>query len=136
MVDYGMILLPEMKTAMSCCGLLCVKQNILQYMTQVFIKTYQEKKYIEYWHKFNERTCLVNSFYGLEKAMAAPPNYVYTGPLSPPQENLMVILQQKDEALFNWLNEAQEQGIPVAYVSLGSICKWMQWSIDAFFYGL
>ena len=34
------------------------------------------------------------------------------------------------------MDDAQSKNQPVIYISLGSICKWKQWSIDALFHGL
>ena len=61
-------------------------------------------------NSFNKRTILLNSFWGLEKAQAFPPNYVVTGPLYKPQGDLLPILNEKDETLFNWMNKAVEDG--------------------------
>jgi hypothetical protein len=74
---------------------------------------------------------LINSFWGFEKAMELPPNYVMTGPLMKPAGDLLPILEEKDQGLFEWLNKAEKDGKDVVYVSIGSECKWQQWSIDA-----
>ena len=34
------------------------------------------------------------------------------------------------------MDDAQSKNQPVIYISIGSICKWKQWSIDALFHGL
>ena len=50
--------------------------------------------------------------------------------------NLYERLQVKDPKLLAWLNEAQSQGEKVVYISLGSMCTWGKWSVEALFYGL
>ena len=67
---------------------------------------------------------LLNSFPGLDHAMTLPPNFVMTGPLSLPQDDLGEKLATKDSELKAWLDEAKEKGEKVVYISLGSICKW------------
>lgn len=59
-----------------------------------------------------------------------------TGPLTKPAGKLMEVLEEKDAELFAWLNEAQENGEDVVYVSLGSIVKWQQWCVDTVYFGL
>lgn len=34
------------------------------------------------------------------------------------------------------MNEAQEREIPIVYVSLGSMCKWEKWEVEALYNGL
>lgn len=78
--------------------------------------------FLDYFHKFNSHVILVNSFWGFERALCAPPNYILTGPLSKPQESLD--LGAKDPELLSFLDEALEKGQDVAYISIGSIAKW------------
>ena len=33
------------------------------------------------------------------------------------------------------MNEAQEKGQKIVYLSLGSMCGWRKWEVDAFYYG-
>jgi len=35
-----------------------------------------------------------------------------------------------------WLDQAERDKIDVVYVSIGSECRWSQWSIDAIYEGL
>ena len=44
--------------------------------------------------------------------------------------------KEKDEKLFEWMNEAQENGQAVVYLSLGSMCSWTEWEILALYKGL
>ena len=34
------------------------------------------------------------------------------------------------------MNKAYEQNIPIVYISIGSECKWQEWSIKAMYEGL
>ena len=68
--------------------------------------------------------------------MALPPTCILTGPLSLPQTKLLAELEKKDPDLLKWLDEAQSAGQKVVYVSVGSVCIWQQWSINAIYYGL
>lgn len=38
--------------------------------------------------------------------------------------------------LYNWLEEAHEKNEDVIVLSLGSVCKWQPWSINAVYKGL
>ena len=62
----------------------------------------------EYWLNLNKRVILFNTFTGLDPAYSLPPNYVLTGPLSLPQDNLVELLGTKDPELKAWLDEAHE----------------------------
>lgn len=68
--------------------------------------------------------------------MSIPPNYVLTGPLSLPQTDLVKQLKIKDSELFDWIEQAASKNQKVVYVSIGSVCKWQQWSVDAMYHGL
>lgn len=46
------------------------------------------------------------------------------------------MLKQKDQALNDWLDDAQANGEKVVYVSLGSIAKWRPWSVKVMYEGL
>ena len=44
--------------------------------------------------------------------------------------------KKKDLELFEWMNKAQEDNKDVVLITIGSECKWQQWSIDAIHQGL
>lgn len=90
----------------------------------------------EYTKSFQKRSVLLNTFWGLEKAVPLTPNYTVTGPLFKPHGDLLADLEKKDPELLAWLNKAEADGIDVVYVSIGSECHWQQWSIDAIYEGL
>ena len=58
------------------------------------------------------------------------------GPLSKPQDRLVDELKIKDPALFEWLEEAYQKKIPVAFVNMGSISHLIPWSLKAITDGL
>ena len=45
-------------------------------------------------------------------------------------------LQKKNPQLYEWLEEAYANNEDVAVLSLGSVCKWQPWSINAVYKGL
>ena len=51
----------------------------------------------------NKRVVICASFFGLEETEAVPPNIVMAGPFSKPPSDLIPILKEKDEKLYNWL---------------------------------
>ena len=51
----------------------------------------------------------MNTYWGLDKPQALPPNFVVTGPISKPIENLLGQLKIKDLELSDWLDEAHAQ---------------------------
>ena len=95
-----------------------------------------EKREALYIKSFHKRSCLINSFWGLDPAESVPPNFVHTGPLSRPAETLMEDFKTKDNDLFEWMNKALEDKQPVVLITIGSECKWQQWSVDAMHQGL
>ena len=66
----------------------------------------------------------MNTYWGLDKPQALPPNFVVTGPISKPIENLLDQLKIKDLELSDWLDEAHAQNKDVIYVSIGTECTW------------
>ena len=62
----------------------------------------------KYWQSFTKRAVLFNTFTGLDPAYSVPPNFVLTGPLSLPPDNLAELLAKKDPELKVWLDEALE----------------------------
>ena len=48
----------------------------------------------------------------------------------------MEYLQKKDIDLYNWLEEAVSNNEDIVVISLGSVCKWQPWSINAVYKGL
>lgn len=54
----------------------------------------------------DRRVVICTSFVGYEPAEAVPPNVVFTGPLVDPPTGLLPVLKEKDETLFNWLEQA------------------------------
>lgn len=79
---------------------------------------------------------MVNSFWGYEKPVLLPPNVQLIGPLTKSNSPWMEMLKEKDEALFNWLEDAKAKGEDVVYITLGSIVKLQPWSINAIYQGL
>jgi hypothetical protein len=53
---------------------------------------------------YNQRIVICATFFGLEESEAIPPNFVMTGPFSDPPTDLLPILKEKDEKLYDWLN--------------------------------
>lgn len=45
-------------------------------------------------------------------------------------------LQEKNEYIYNWMEDALEKGQKVVYISIGSECTWEDWSINAVKEGL
>lgn len=59
-----------------------------------------------------------------------------TGPYLKPAVDYMKILEQKDKELFDWMNKAQQDNIPIAYITLGTECVWQQWAVTELYFGL
>jgi hypothetical protein len=65
-----------------------------------------EPHVIDYIYSFGRRSVLINSFWGLDKGEALPPNYVLTGPMGKNPADLMEDFKKKDMSLFEWMNKA------------------------------
>lgn len=65
-----------------------------------------EKRISDYILSFNERSVLINSFWGLDKSESISPNFVHTGPLTKPPETLMEDFKRKDSDLLEWMDKA------------------------------
>ena len=55
--------------------------------------------------------------------------------MKPPSDYLKDF-ETKDKELFDWMNKAHEENIPIVYVSIGAECKWQDWSIKEIYNGL
>jgi UDP:flavonoid glycosyltransferase YjiC (YdhE family) len=67
--------------------------------------------------------------------MLLPPNLVMTGPLVKPSSDLLIELEAKAPDLKAWMDTAHSQGTKIVYLSLGSMCGYRKWVVDALFYG-
>lgn len=71
--------------------------------------------------------------------MNLPPNFHLCGPCFKPMSadyDPMALLKQKDERIFNFLEDARKKGEKVIYISIGSETYWSPWAIDAVKEGL
>lgn len=117
--------MPDFKNARTCCGCICVKETAMRgFLRMVVPHAALEKREAEYINSFHRRSCLINSFWGLDPAESVPPNFVHTGPLSRPAETLMEDFKTKDNDLLEWMNKALEDKQPVVLITIGSECKW------------
>lgn len=64
------------------------------------------KKQRKYTRGMQERLIFLNTFWGLDKPQALPPNMIVTGPISKPVTNLLEQLKTKDPKLSEFLDEA------------------------------
>ena len=100
----------------------CFKKN-----EQGFIDTLQSLK---------RRPLLVNSYFGIDKPIALPPNVTLTGPLVNGDADLSDDIAQKAPEISQFLNSAQESGHKVLLISLGTMLSWTQWSVDTIIEGV
>lgn len=119
-----MMSLPNMEETVNCFGMILFKRWLIQGITRTlyYIQKNGSLGNLQYAEHFNNRVVLSNSFFGLEKARALPPNVHLTGPLVQPQGNLLRDLEVKHNKLFLWLEEALARNQPVVYISIGSYC--------------
>lgn len=69
--------------------------------------------------------------------MLLPPNFHMVGPnIEANDTNHLEVLKQKDEKIFNWLADAHEKRQKVIYLTIGSECYLVEWSIKAIKEGL
>jgi hypothetical protein len=68
----------------------------------------KEKRTLAYKYSWSSRSIMINSFWGLDKAEALPPNYVQTGPLTKSSDSLIENFKEKDMDLYLWMNKAYE----------------------------
>jgi UDP:flavonoid glycosyltransferase YjiC (YdhE family) len=45
-------------------------------------------------------------------------------------------LRTNNAEVFEFLEKANEDGVPVVYISIGTVCQWMPWKVEAFYRGL
>lgn len=124
----------NMRQTCSCCGLICVRRTCLRAFISCFYKTM--KYYAQIVHAQYNHIWMVNSFWGLDEPRCLPPNITLTGPLTRQSAPYMERLREKDTPLYNWLQDALEKKENVVVLTLGSVCKWQPWSINAVYSGL
>mmetsp|Transcript_13813 Transcript_13813/g.23561 ORF Transcript_13813/g.23561 Transcript_13813/m.23561 type:complete len:237 (+) Transcript_13813:108-818(+) len=117
-------------------GLTISKPNLKTYMLLQSIKTSLGSDTDHEFRKSAHRVVLVNTFWGLNKQALLPPNIIVTGPLIKDSSELLLELQTQHSELYEWLNKSKRDGKQVVYVSLGTVCQWNKWSVDAIFNGL
>lgn len=120
----------------SCCGMIWIQQTCLHLFVGCIYKRLMTFIYPNFYSKRHEFIWMVNSFWGLDKPRLLPPNIHLTGPLTKSTAPYMELLKQKDIDLYNWLEDAVAKEEDVVVITLGSICKWQQWSINAVYKGL
>jgi len=105
---FGFIENPSFeRNGRSCCGCICLFRPLfsafIRDLTPVFMKDHPETaKAMLAHHK--KRTVICTSFFGLEAGEVVPPNVTLTGPFSDPPSDLLPVLKEKDETLYNWLD--------------------------------
>lgn len=104
--ENALSMLPRASRGVNCCGCLCIPRSVKQGVIRTVLKRVVKPESWAYYESFPKRLLLINSFWGLDKAMAVPPNWIPTGPLFRPPADLLPILKEKNEELFNWMNEA------------------------------
>ena len=63
------------------------------------------------------------SFWGFERPLHLPPNFILTGPLlSNNAPDQLELLRRKALKLSEWLDEAELRQEPVIYISIGTEC--------------
>jgi len=82
-------------------------------------------------YSVNRRVVLFNSYIGLEKPSCLPSNFIFNGPLANYAGDLKQQLAKKDKELYEWVEDAKKQGITVIYMSIGTVCKYEEWSLIA-----
>ena len=126
---------PNMRKASQCCGMTCLRRSCkracVELMYCCMVKYMNKLIKIQY-----DQVWMFNSFFGLEKPVCLPPNFKLIGSLDKEPSDLIESLKQKDMNLYNWLEDALDKGEDVVYVTLGSICRWQKWSINAVYTGL
>jgi hypothetical protein len=136
---YGLSnnIFPANYNTFNCCGYICIKQTWFQWLINtVMTVEYSSPRWKASFDKLPLRVVLINSFWGLDSSRPMPPNCIVTGPLVQSPSNLLKRLQSKDEKLFDWMNNAHSNGTKIVYLSLGTMCGWAKWEVDAFYYGL
>lgn len=97
------------KRTRACCGCLCVCPETFPFLmtevTAIFLG--QDRMIHKRWHSGRSRIVICNSFIGLDLPQLIPPNIYMTGPLlNAAHSDPLAKLQEKDEDLFNWLEDA------------------------------
>lgn len=67
---------------------------------------------------------IVNSYFGLDKPVALPPNVTLTGPLVKMDDSLLTDLAKKAPDIGKLLDDAQSAGEKVMVISLGTMLNW------------
>ena len=80
---------------------------------------------------------MTSTFYGLEETYLLPPNIHLTGPnIKDDNADHNRALQEKDPKIYEWLQDALEKNQKVIYLTIGSECYYVDWSIKAVKEGL
>jgi hypothetical protein len=124
------------------CGCLCIYKDLTWAFLDFFVpilfrnfpKAIRRSKIINFQQNL---IYICTSFWGLEEPYLLPPNLHLVGPsVKPASGDLLQILKEKDERIYNWLEDAHSKNQKVIYISIGSGTSWTEWSITAMKEGL
>mmetsp|Transcript_4808 Transcript_4808/g.8245 ORF Transcript_4808/g.8245 Transcript_4808/m.8245 type:complete len:333 (+) Transcript_4808:479-1477(+) len=130
------ILTPDHTNTTSCCGMMILRHPFIDAIVRQFLK----KKFVHpenmlAYQLFGRRPVIINSVWGFDRSRLLPPNFMVTGPLI----DLSIdgeALKKVDPELNDWIEEGELKGQKIVYISLGSVCDWQTWEVDALYNGL
>ena len=82
-MNVGVFSIPDFKSAKSCCGVVCLRQTFFQFFMKILMNRCYKRGKAQL-DTTIERVLLINSYWGLEKPVCHPPNFIMTGPLGRP----------------------------------------------------
>ena len=72
-------MIPTAETTCICCGILCIRPTLVKFLFDnnliPFLHAFQDM-----YAKMRTRLVMSNTFYGFDRALHVPPNFVCTGP--------------------------------------------------------
>ena len=95
--------------------------HFLDALSEMNLDCLISRKMRDHFYSFNDRITICISFFGLDRAAALPPNFVMTGPLIKPPEQMS---SQLGDELREFIDNAEREGCPVIYITLGSEVIW------------
>jgi hypothetical protein len=108
---FGFIENPNFKrNGVNCCGCICLFRPILGALARDLTCIYMKHHLKEHpgtdvsMKAHQHRLVICNSFFGLEPGEAVPPNVVLTGPFYDSPTDLLPVLKEKDDKLYDWLD--------------------------------
>lgn len=109
----------------NCFGCVCICPNMGYSFFQLIGTSIAAPSFLDWCNELPSTMMISPIFPGFDRALHVQPNYVQVGPiLDPDLSQTLNRLERANKELFDWMNEAMQNGEDIIYVTMGSEVPW------------